>query len=49
MVSWKPLVGEYLQCEKEQTKEVGENTVAVFRRNSHYKKEMVNYVEQKSS
>ena len=48
MISWKPLVGEYLQSEKEQTKIVDKNTVAVVRHNSHYKKEMVNHVQQKS-
>ena len=48
MISWKPLVGEYLQSEKEQTKVVDKNTVAVVRHNSHYKKEMVNHVQQKS-
>ena len=38
----------YLQSEKEQTKVVDKNTVAVVRHNSHYKKEMVNHVQQKS-
>ena len=49
MISWKPLVGECLHCKKEPTKEVDENTVAVVRQNSRYKKEMVDHMQQKSS
>ena len=49
MISWKPLVGECLHRKKEPTKEVDENTVAVVRQNSRYKKEMVDHMQQKSS
>ena len=42
----KPLVSEYLQCVKGPNNEVGKNTVAVVRSNSHCNDEVVDHVTQ---
>ena len=48
MIIWKSLVGDCLQCVKQPTNKVDNNSVTVVRTNSHGKEEMVGHVQQKS-
>ena len=48
MTTWKPLVGECLQCVKESNTKVDKNAVAVVYTYSDCKEDMVSYVHQKS-
>ena len=48
MITWKPLVGQYMQCVKEPTNEMDKNAVTVVPTNSHCKEAVGGHVQKKS-